>query len=632
MILKFPKPYPDETFYSWIARYHERSANHYAKVTVKSIYDSPYGCAIYNLPTGLESFCNQLLPLRKYHPEDILKYHTSLPYYSATFSKQRIASAKSKMLSNLNIGIHGLLGMQASTVTEFRYLRYCPDCLIEDTEQFGEPYWHRVHQLPGVLVCPDHHVSTLNSMVDKQNNHSQLYASAKDYTKPNLVQKNIRLSSQLIAIALESKKLLSHFRRPITSTRYRTQILSAGFNKGDLIDQGKLAEAFLNHWPATLLDELSVPSDLNSEHSWLKFITRRTRQGLKAHPLQHILLRLFLKEYQPVPQKEPTAEQKNSPASSYPCPNPFCPIADDLSAKLEETYQHHKSGPVFGVMGCECGFKFSANIESENIYQNNVLQYGPVWDTQFIQYVEQGHSIHKLEQLLSVSRPVIKKKAIELKLSPKWSVQSRPTRLKRNFMDVRSKKHKQIFLRYRKKHPDASMKELREKINSTIKFLYRYERAWLNQHRPDQKLPCKPTPRIDWNKRDQSYLEEVKSIVTELNSMPGKPQKLTPFKISRILGQKNIFTKIPEKLPLTMAYLEKACNKDEYISRTFIWAAAKLRHDFQTLTRSKILSKAGIRYTPSDPHEALLNQLMDIPDETPYQPLKNRSSQNSGSS
>ncbi len=632
MILKFPKPYPDETFYSWIARYHERSANHYAKATVESIFDSNYGCAIYNLPTGLESFCNQLLPLCKYNPEEILKYHTTLPYYSTVFSKQRIENARSKMLSDLNIGIHGLLGMQASIIPEFQYLRYCPDCLTKDTEQFGEPYWHRIHQLPGVLVCPDHQSPTLNSIIDKQNNHTQHYANAKECAKPNLIQKNTQPTPQLISIAVESKKLLSHFRRPITSTRYRSQILSAGFNKGDLIDQGKLAEAFLTHWTIPLLNDLNVPSDLDSEYSWLKFLTRRTQQGLKAHPLQHLLLRLFLKEYKPEPQKEPTEKEVCSLSSTYPCPNPFCSIPDELSAKLEDTYQHHTSGPTYGVIGCDCGFQFSANLQKPDIYQSSVIQYGPAWDVQFTEYVEQGHSIHKLEQLLSVSRPVIKKKALELKLSPKWSAQLKRSKKKSNIMDTRAKKQKQLFLRYRKKHPDASLKVLREKISGTIKFLYRYERSWFDQHRPDQKTLKQAAPSVDWSKRDQNYLEEVASIVNELSSIPGKPQKLTPSRISKILGQKNIFTKIPEKIPMTMAYLKKACNKDEYISRTFIWAAEKLNQRGLTLSRSNILRKAAIRYTPSDSHESLLTELTDSSNETTYQPLQYSARQDSGAS
>ncbi|MEX3858163.1 TniQ family protein [Paraburkholderia sp. BR10923] len=38
-------------------------------------------------------------------------------------------------------------------------LRYCPACLVTDLSNFGEPYWHRFHQLPLVRYCPMHLVA-----------------------------------------------------------------------------------------------------------------------------------------------------------------------------------------------------------------------------------------------------------------------------------------------------------------------------------------------------------------------------------------------------------------------------------------------------------------------------------------
>ena len=373
MILKFPRPYPDETFYSWIARYHGRSANYHAKTTVAALFDAHYGCAIHNLPTGIGKFCTQLQPLIKYNPEQIIQYHTSLPYYSSVFPQQRINTAKIKMLADFNAGIHGLLGMQASVVSEFRYLRYCPDCLQEDIQNFGEPYWHRTHQLPGVLVCPLHQVPTINSLVDKHNIHTQFYASAEAFAKPNLVQKHIEPNEKLINIASESEKLLSKCYRITTSNRYRTLILNAGFTKGSLIDQVRLAESFLEFWPQALLTELGISADLTNEDSWLKFITRRTRQGLKAHPLQHILLRLFLKELRPA---TPDPKTTDIVTTSFTCPNPFCTEAVPHSAVIEKTYRHSKSGPLFGVISCGCGYSFSCDLQARDLYTRNVIEYG----------------------------------------------------------------------------------------------------------------------------------------------------------------------------------------------------------------------------------------------------------------
>ena len=37
-------------------------------------------------------------------------------------------------------------------------LKYCPTCCRLDTQQYGEPYWHRVHQIPLLAHCPMHKI------------------------------------------------------------------------------------------------------------------------------------------------------------------------------------------------------------------------------------------------------------------------------------------------------------------------------------------------------------------------------------------------------------------------------------------------------------------------------------------
>ena len=35
-------------------------------------------------------------------------------------------------------------------------MRYCPICYQEDLQLYGEPYWHRSHQLPDMQICTKH--------------------------------------------------------------------------------------------------------------------------------------------------------------------------------------------------------------------------------------------------------------------------------------------------------------------------------------------------------------------------------------------------------------------------------------------------------------------------------------------
>ena len=55
---------------------------------------------------------------------------------------------------NRHAGQH--IGIYQSSSMDARRLRYCPECFDEDIAAYGEPYWHRLHQIPGIAVCPRH--------------------------------------------------------------------------------------------------------------------------------------------------------------------------------------------------------------------------------------------------------------------------------------------------------------------------------------------------------------------------------------------------------------------------------------------------------------------------------------------
>jgi len=46
-----------------------------------------------------------------------------------------------------------------------KYLRFCPECLHENLNQYGESYWSRLHNIPGICVCLLHNSYLLESSV-----------------------------------------------------------------------------------------------------------------------------------------------------------------------------------------------------------------------------------------------------------------------------------------------------------------------------------------------------------------------------------------------------------------------------------------------------------------------------------
>lgn len=154
MIAPFPEFYPDELVYSLLARYYTQSG--YMRYTfaaedlfqAKTVRPAPDFVNLYT------SYTLEMLT-RKMSMEDVILKHTMFPYYGRFLNKERRNQAF-QALVKMQGNYHNLLPMQKSKDGKKRHLRYCPICVKEDREQFGETYWHRIHQMIGIEVCPKH--------------------------------------------------------------------------------------------------------------------------------------------------------------------------------------------------------------------------------------------------------------------------------------------------------------------------------------------------------------------------------------------------------------------------------------------------------------------------------------------
>lgn len=153
MLTYFPTPYPGEWWYSVLCRYHVRSGHSKYATTIRELYGGrpmvhgrliPGGdCAaiLSNLPPGVLSI------------DDVLANHTLLPYYTRFFAPDK----KRQVWEALRAGHgSGITSIRTQMPDGTEGLKYCPTCYLLDTEKYGEPFWHRVHQIPLLPLCPMH--------------------------------------------------------------------------------------------------------------------------------------------------------------------------------------------------------------------------------------------------------------------------------------------------------------------------------------------------------------------------------------------------------------------------------------------------------------------------------------------
>lgn len=163
MIGFFPEAYEDELMYSLLARYRIRTGYMSYRTVASELFHN--GGARPHVEYFIK-FSQEALEAitRNITFEDVIMKHTMYPYY-ARFYPREVKKAAFDDLMQMGGGIRNMLTGSLRRYGEDRFLRYCPMCVKENIERYGEPYWCRTHQLPSVNVCPKHHCYLCNSTV-----------------------------------------------------------------------------------------------------------------------------------------------------------------------------------------------------------------------------------------------------------------------------------------------------------------------------------------------------------------------------------------------------------------------------------------------------------------------------------
>ncbi|MEA3320204.1 MAG: TniQ family protein, partial [Bacillota bacterium] len=109
-------------------------------------------CSTLFFPSSISNLLNNL-PHHSFTSNEIIENHTIIPYYKPWIPINRYATLINKMVNGRGSDLYMLLGRTASSVKSKQSLYYCEDCVKFETKMYGEAYWHRTHQLDGVLVC-----------------------------------------------------------------------------------------------------------------------------------------------------------------------------------------------------------------------------------------------------------------------------------------------------------------------------------------------------------------------------------------------------------------------------------------------------------------------------------------------
>lgn len=171
-----PDPYPDELWYSMVARYHRHSGNLRQYTTGKELF-GPSSKNTYPLnPVITDKRMVEYLH-RQGTDETLEEYAKNLtldPFVLRFLPAKRKEEVFSALRGEQTVSNRPSLSALPDGKS---YLRYCPECCKDDETKYGEMYWHRTHQIQTMSACPIHRCKILNSKITFRTASYHLFAA-----------------------------------------------------------------------------------------------------------------------------------------------------------------------------------------------------------------------------------------------------------------------------------------------------------------------------------------------------------------------------------------------------------------------------------------------------------------------
>lgn len=606
----FPRLYEDELLYSWLARYHLYSLNESPKQTMEELFGNRTQLAIPDLPTCLAYLHRQL---EHFHPvslEQWITKHTFYCYHTNFALPETREFVYQTMCNGVHKGaIHVMTGVMASGVRDKERLMYCPYCVEEDFQRYGETYWRLSHQLPSVYVCTKHSCILQESTVSfRPKNRQEFVAATRENCSSN--RRNVTYSAKtmehLHVMAYDSIQLAIEgyeFNWELLQKAYRYLLQYKGIaNVKGRVDQHALAQQFQAFYGQEALNLLQSSVDVEDPSCWLKAITRKHRKSF--HPVHHLLLIRFLGERIDTILSYASRPYIPFGKSPYPCLNKVCEhYKKDVIRDVHITICTDTRSPV-GTFECPaCRFTYSRrgpDITGSNRYKiGRIKSFGEVWK-------------HKLYYLISIKKLSYRATAYELGVDTNTVIKY--TR-KNERVDVLSQKvvqwesDKEKWLELCKTHLEWTVTEIREEHPALYIRLYRNCREWLLANSPKVKARKIVTSRIDWVIRDSEVLQQVKQAVEHLYQVT-PPVRLTVSRIGTEIGQRNLLEKKINKIPETKVFLESATESTEQFQIRRVRFFVEQLHDKGELLEWRLKRLAGLRPDISPVVQAEINRLI----------------------
>ena len=220
-------------------------------------------------------------------PEELLWSHTYFPYATAFFDRAQRERCQSNALSI------GKTALGQSVVTQgvsehCPFRRFCAACAEADVLAWGESYWHRRHNLPGVRICLTHQLPLTETPLPTTGT-----GQWRDVAPAEALGRLFSTRSFTpfdLEVARRSASLLA-MREIAADGLSRTHYRHALIRKGLLSSDRQVNAASLSAWAIDaigLSKQLLGLKNADLDFAWMAQMVR-PNAGIPATPFKHVI-------------------------------------------------------------------------------------------------------------------------------------------------------------------------------------------------------------------------------------------------------------------------------------------------------------------------------------------------------
>lgn len=558
-----PRVYPNELLISAAARFIDHTLNKEGPLT-RELVGSTNNTSHFLFPQIQKRFLELLNVTSDSSFKELLHLHSTLPFYKHFLSEKWIQ----KISHYMDPGITKTVTRFSSPPISFNVARFCPLCIEDDRNKYGETYWHREHCLPEVSTCTIHGCF-LQNWVPKLDNRikGKIYSANRHIQKIEAprynTNSNLKALDRILLDLLNSK-----------STFNRQELISLAEKKG-LIMKVKLKYYTDKHelskfkfFASTLGGVLNI-NKIKKGH----FTDIFNDQWTGSIPSLYILLMIHLRKLE--------NQNSNCKRISIACVNKYCSELSNQSSDGLVQERINRKGTR--VICRSCNMVYFYNVNTKKI---RILHWGSVVESIVGSRLKAGYSIFGISKEVGISREIIEKIA-DSSYKNKY-VYSGDT------VDALRKTYRKKWLDELNSDHFESVKISGNKNQSIYKWLLKFDNVWI------RKINKKYRKR-NWETKSPDYYKSIDGkFVTRLMKakeaiLKSNNRRITYASLASAMNKGILGCK--DKLPLSTQFIRENIESwfDFKKRRLTALSATIKRKNLQPPTKSHIYQKFSLR-------------------------------------